>query len=175
MREPKSMYIKESGSGMQDILRALQFLSQSQVLVGIPEGAGADHGGMSNVALAFLHTNGSPVSKIPPRPFLEPAIEEAKEDIAERMMEAARDAFAGDLAAAAEQMDMAGFIGENAAKGYLGSGHHAANAPITVHGGWMRNRVSGKPVCVRGKGSSTPLLDTGSLRNSITHIVETKG
>ena len=170
-----AMYVKESGNGMQDVLRALRFLSQSRVLVGIPEGAGADHEGMSNVALAYIQTNGSPVNKIPPRPFLEPAIEEAKDEIADRMLEAAKDAFSGDIAAAADQLDMAGQIGEDAAKGYFGSGHHAANAPITVHGGWMRNKVSGKPVYIKGKGSSTPLIDTGSLRNSITHIVETNG
>ena len=60
----------------------------------------------------------------------------------------------------------------NAVKKIMGSGELAPNAPITVTGGWMRNPVSGKPVHIKGKGSSAPLIDTGSLRSSITHVVE---
>lgn len=169
-----AMYVKESGDGFKDVLRAMRFLSQSQVLIGIPEGAGA-HEGMSNVALAYLHTMGSPVNKMPARPFLEPGIEEAKDDIAEQMLEAAKDAFAGDIAAAVDRLDMAGIVGENAVKARFGSSSMAPLAPITINGGWMRNKVSGKPVYIKGKGSSAPLIDTGDLRNSITHIVETNG
>lgn len=46
-----------------------------------------------------------------------------------------------------------------------------ANAPITVHGGWMRNRVTGKPVYIEGKGKNQPLVDNGDLLRSITYQV----
>ena len=45
---------------------------------------------------------------------------------------------------------------------------------ITVEGGWMWNGIAHKPFKVKGKGSSTPLIDTGSLRSSITHVIEGK-
>ena len=37
------------------------------------------------------------------------------------------------------------------------------NAPVTLTGGWIRNPVSGKPVKVKGKSGTTPLVDTGQL------------
>lgn len=46
-----------------------------------------------------------------------------------------------------------------------------ANAPITVHGGWMRNRVTGKLVYIEGKGKNQPLVDNGDLLRSITYQV----
>ncbi len=43
------------------------------------------------------------------------------------------------------------------------------NASITIKGGWMRNKVSGKPFKVIGKGSSKqPLVDTGTMVKSVS-------
>ena len=36
---------------------------------------------------------------------------------------------------------------------------------ITLRGGWMRNPVSKKPVHIKGKSGTTPLVDTGQLYN----------
>lgn len=42
------------------------------------------------------------------------------------------------------------------------------NATITIQGGWMRNKVSGKPFYVRGKGTGKqPLVNTGTMLKSI--------
>lgn len=42
------------------------------------------------------------------------------------------------------------------------------NAAITLQGGWMRNKISGKPFHVSGKGSGKqPLIDTGTMLKSI--------
>lgn len=46
-----------------------------------------------------------------------------------------------------------------------------ANAPITVNGGWMRNRISGKMFYVEGKGKNQPLVDNGDLLKSIAYQV----
>lgn len=46
-----------------------------------------------------------------------------------------------------------------------------ANSPITVKGGWMRNRVTGKPIYIEGKGKNQPLVDNGDLLRSITYQV----
>jgi hypothetical protein len=47
------------------------------------------------------------------------------------------------------------------------NGNWDANAPITIQGGWMRNKKSGKLFYVKGKGSSRPLIDTGNLLQSV--------
>ena len=54
----------------------------------------------------------------------------------------------------------------------------AANAPITVEGGWMMNeygRNGPVPVHVKGKGSSKPLIDTGALRQNCQFVVKKGG
>ena len=168
------MYVKISGEGLGDLKDAIAFLKNNRVLVGIPQAGAAGRGEVTNVDLAFIHTNGSPRLRIPPRPFLEPAIEQAKDQIEGRMKASAQAAIEGDTGAARDELDKAGLYGENAVKEYFTGGHFAPNAGITVEGGWMRNRISGKPFKVKGKGSSTPLIDTGSLRSSITHVIEGK-
>ena len=47
----------------------------------------------------------------------------------------------------------------------------APNAPITINGGWMRNKVNRKAFKVKGKKSTRPLIDEGRLRDSIIHKV----
>lgn len=169
------MYVKIDGDGLKDIKQAVTFLKSNRVLVGIPAAsAGARGEGMTNVDLAFIHSNGSPKHHIPARPFLEPAIAEAADSIAGRMKEAAIKAIEGDTGAAMNELHKAGMYGENAAKSYIGGGNLAPNAAITISGGWMWNKVSHKPFKVKGKGSSAPLIDTGSLRSSITHVIEGK-
>lgn len=46
-------------------------------------------------------------------------------------------------------------------------GNWKANAPITITGGWMRNKKSGKLFYIKGKKSSHPLIDTGNMLQSI--------
>lgn len=166
------MYVKESGEGMDAVKAAITFLKTHRVLIGIPQAAPSKHGGITNAELAFIHTMGSPINRIPPRPFLEPAIEEAKDNITGRMKASVEAAVSGDIGTAMNELDKAGQYGENAAKDYFTGGHFEPNTGITIEGGWMRNRVSGKPVFVKGKSSTVPLIDTGDLRGSITHVIE---
>lgn len=49
-----------------------------------------------------------------------------------------------------------------------------ANAPITVHGGWMKNKKSGKPFKVKGKKSSNPLVDSGDLSKAPIYELRNK-
>ena len=45
------------------------------------------------------------------------------------------------------------------------------NAPITVHGGWLRTKT-GKLVYVEGKHSTNPLIDTGRMRKAVSWQVD---
>lgn len=167
------MYVQISGDGFEDIAKAVEFLQTHKVLIGIPQAeASRESGDLTNVDLAFIHSNGSPLNRIPARPFLEPAIAETQDQIVDHMKAAAACAVEGDLDGAMAALDDAGTVGENAAVKRVGGGGMAPNAPITINGGWMRNRKSGKPFKVEGKHSSAPLIDTGSLKGSITHVIE---
>lgn len=167
--------IKESGPGFEGAAARLKALMRRRVLVGIPqEKSSRKDAGPTNAELAFIHSHGSPLMHIPARPFIEPALESAqvKRQIAGCMADALAATLSQGAAEASDSLHKAGLYGENAVKRYFRSGELAPNAPITVEGGWMRNRVSGKPVYVPGKHANAPLRDTGSLRKSITHVVE---
>lgn len=47
------------------------------------------------------------------------------------------------------------------------NGNWKPNSPITINGGWMRNKKSGKWFYVKGKKSSRPLIDTGNMVQSV--------
>lgn len=168
-----SVKITESGEGFEAIEKAMKALAQTKVYVGVPqEKSSRDGDEPTNAELMYIHTNGSPRLRIPARPIIEPAIESAKDTILSCLKDAAMAAAAGDESASMEFMNHAGMAAESAAKDRFGSPELAPNAPITVEGGWMRNRISGKPFFVEGKKSAAPLIDEGSLSASVTYVVE---
>lgn len=179
------MHIIETGNGLADISKALAFLENTRCLVGIPEkNSSRGSEDINNAELAFIHTNGSsdpkeddaqndsqstaelayirskgsPKRNIPPRPFIEPAIEQRRtqKDITKHLQTAAIKAIEGDFGAALAEMHKAGQYGENAVKDYIGSGKLTPNSEATI----------------KRKGSDAPLIDTGSLRSSVTHVIE---
>ncbi len=109
----------------------------------------------------YIHTNGSPANNIPPRPIVEPAIQDSKEEIGTLLKEAILKALEGDTDGAMAGMERAGTQGENAVKGWF----------TNPKNNWAENAESTK----KRKGSSKPLIDTGQLRKSITHVVKKKG
>lgn len=57
----------------------------------------------------------------------------------------------------------------------IDTGDFKPNAEITISGGWMRNKKSGKLFRVEGKKSDKPLIDTHQLQQSIHFVVRSKG
>lgn len=145
----------------------LEMLAKSDVLVGIPQAKNSrrGHGAgnrIGNAELLYIHTNGSPIRGIPARPVIEPAIQASgnKEPIQLELKLAAIAIMShGDPAEAFQHLSKAGMIGVNAARQWFFDPRNnwAPNAPSTI----------------RRKGSSQPLIDTGSLRAAITYVVRT--
>ena len=135
-------------------------LKRREAVVGIPRENAGRKDGINNAELLYIHTNGSPVNNIPPRPVIEPAIEDAKYEIARLIKGAADQALNRNLDGALAQLDKAGQYGENAAKGWFRNpkNHWTENSSVTV----------GR------KGSARPLIDTDNMRKSITHVVKEK-
>jgi hypothetical protein len=59
---------------------------------------------------------------------------------------------------------------EDAFEDSLG-GRWAPNSPITIEGGWMKNKKTGQLVYIEGKHSEQPLIDIGRLRKSIDYNI----
>jgi len=155
--------IKENFKLIKQMYAAFKFIRETEVYVGITEETDvARENGMTNSSLLYLHENGVPSHNIPPRPVLQPAL--AQKDVKKKMHQVMRKGMAeafihGDLESCEIAYEKAGMIGRDAVKKYITEGTNLApNAPETI----------------RRKGSSTPLIDTSSMLNSITYAVRKK-
>ena len=158
------------------IRAAVSRLGRVAVSVGVPPENDARPGPLSNSALLALHEHGSPVNRVPPRPVLQPALSlpETRAAMEAGLLAACEAAARGDEAAMDAALRETGEAGAQAVKDYISSGATAPNAPFTLAGGWSRNRVSGKPFHADPKAGSTPLVNTGALRDAIGWKVEEK-
>lgn len=156
------MSIKSSsrGAGFAKVLADLQRVKRSEVLVGIPaEKSSRKKGPVNNAELLFIHTEGSPLRSIPPRPTLKPAIEENAALIAEPLGDAATALMEDSAQRAETSLKRAGIVASNAVKRYIREEDHLApNSPETI----------------ARKGSDRPLIDTGQLVRAITYVVRVK-
>ena len=106
---------------------------------------------------AYMHSHGSPAMRIPPRPFLQPAIEADKDALGELLKEAAQAALDGDTKLAESKMAEAGMQAANDAFDWFTDSRN----------GWAPNA----PSTIKAKGSDKPLIDTDEMRKSITYVI----
>ena len=105
----------------------------------------------------YIQSHGSPLWQIPPRPVLEPAIEESKTPIAKQLKLSMKSAIDGNTQETDNRLHMAGMVAENAVKAWF---ENPANK-------WPPN----SPKTIAKKGSDSPMIDTGEMRKAITHII----
>jgi len=156
-----AMTFKENGEELLKMIEAWKYFNETEVIVGITEESNSDRGSVNNAELLYLHECGVPSHNIPPRPVLKPAIAqpEVAESIKTMMSEGMKAALVhGDKEACGQYYERAGMLGRDACKDYIAGGVPPPNAPSTI----------------RRKGSSLPLVDTGSMMNSITYAVRKK-
>lgn len=147
-----------SGLGIEKIKDDMSKLLKMSVYVGIPEENAPRAGeAVSNAQLAYLHTNGSELQNIPARPFLEPTIKANTEKIGKYMKEAGQLIANGDTEGGKLKLEDIGLQIATKTKDYF----------TDPNNGWAPNSLK----TVARKGSDKPLIDTGSLRNSITSVV----
>ena len=99
---------------------------------------------------------------IPPRPFIRNA-----QDKANKRCENAVKALMDDGTDMETICKMLANMLVEEIKRSIRNGNWTANAPITIDGGWMHNKKSGKLFYVKGKKSTKPLIDTGNLIQSV--------
>jgi len=158
-----SMVVKESATTIKNLIEGWNFFLKNEVVVGITQESNSARGDApTNAELLYLHDQGSPASNIPPRPVLRPAISqpEVRDRIQTLMRDAAVEAIVnGNKEKCEQNFHKAGMIGRDACKKYITDGGKLApNAPSTI----------------ARKGSSKPLIDTGSMLSSITYAVRKK-
>lgn len=105
----------------------------------------------------YLHTHGSALNQIPPRPIIEPAIEANRAAIEKELAKAAEAALAGNAMDVDKYLNRAGMMAQNFVRAWFTDSRN----------GWAPN----SPSTIKRKGSSQPLVGTGQLRKSITYVV----
>lgn len=173
---------------LNEVVKSIGDLTKTDILVGITERTSARDGeGPNNAVLGYVHEHGSPINNIPARPFLVPGVAESKNKYRQPLVKAAQFALDGDKKNALKQMGEAGIIAEVGAKEKIQTGPFIPLKPATI----ANRRKSRKTQSMREsekqylnliKGGATPaeaqaaaeinpLINTGELRNSITHVI----
>jgi len=146
----------------------LKYLRENKVDVGLTSSASG-----RSLFLLGIHTRGSPVMRIPPRPVVQPALaqEGLRAEMAGKMLSSCEAAMDGDLSGTQRGLEDAGQLGADGIREYIDAGISPPNSPVTLSGGWIYNRVAKKGVLVVGKSGSTPMKDTGALYNDFDYEI----
>lgn len=153
-----------------DVLDALNKLSDTDVLVGIPAGPPREDSPLSNAEIGYLQSTGATVEidgetvTLPPRPFLDMGIEDSRDKTTERLKLAAQSALEGNAAMAEQHLEAAGQIARDAAKAVIGDGERLE--PLSEKT-LQRRRAAG----LRG---NKPLYAHGFLLRAIQYVVRKK-
>jgi len=169
-----------------DIIKSLKDLAKKTVCIGIPDSIEHPDSKITNAQLLYIHTNGirkkdmidemqhnedkpyseayelyihehgSPLWHSPPRPVLEPALDNSKDQIAELMKDAVDVAMEGGNVSPA--LNEVGLQGQNIARAWF----------VNPDNKWAPNA----PTTIKSKGSEKPLIDEGTLRQSITYVIK---
>ena len=159
---------KEDTKKIDSREKCLEYLHKHKVDVGLTSTAS----GRSKFLLG-IHTRGSPIMRIPPRPVVQPALaqEGLRAGMAEIMLASCEAAMEGDMAGTRQGLEDAGQRGADGIREYIDAGISPPNSPVTLSGGWIYNRVAKKGVPVKGKAGSLPLVDTGMLYDDFDYEV----
>lgn len=111
----------------------------------------------------YIHEHGSAAWRIPPRPIIEPAIEDPEnlDAITAQMKEAATAAMDGGPAAGQAGLKRVGMVAEDAVRMWF----------LNPKNRWPAL----SPKTIKRKGSDRPLIDTGRLRRAITYVLRKRG
>lgn len=145
------MSVIDKDMGYQTIITNLSRL-KGTVKVGIMADAGSEKNGASLVEVAAYNEFGT--QHIPARPFVRQTTDNNRGAWG-RMAAQLEDRVAHGMSPH-QALEILGNKAEGDMKKTIGRGHFAPNAPNTI----------------KQKGSSQPLIDTGRMRNSVSHKVE---
>ena len=154
------LHFKEDTEKIENREKCLEYLQKNKVDVGLTSSASG-----RSLFLLGIHTRGSPIMHIPPRPVVEPALAQdgLRQEMGEFLLESCEAAFEGDMSGTVAGLEDCGQRGADGIREYIDGGIPPPNSPVTLSGGWIYNRVAKKGVLVSGKGGSTPMKDTAAL------------
>lgn len=162
------MSAKKIKDGVPLLIEAMKAMAEKEVLIGIPSDSPENHRQdgepITNAHIGFIMEFGAPEANIPARPFLIPGVGAFGSEASKMMSQGARKAMKDPSFSVAILFEKVGIKAANAVKAYItDSGHFTPLAEST-----LANRRS------RGFVGEKPLIESGSLLNSITYLVDKK-
>ena len=155
--------VKNNNINYKAVMDSIAFMKKHEVCIGVPEDAekrkDSKDTPVNNAELLFIHTNGSPVNNIPPRPVLEPAVKQNQVRISANMQKAVDAAVEGRKKDILPALEMAGMEGQNVARDWFTDSSN----------NWPPNKGQ------EDKANKKPLIDTDEMRKSITYVVREVG
>jgi hypothetical protein len=144
----------------------IQKLATTRVMVGVPaDKADRKDGPITNAALAYIQNNGAPEANIVARPFMEPGIQSVAKEIRDALGKAGELALEAGPDAVDRQFHRVGAIGRDAIKAKITDGPFEPLKPATITARKSKRKN-------RNNQDIKPLIDTGSLRNSIDYVLK---
>lgn len=172
-------------------------ISNLDLLVGVPSDRKdredepwrpVGHQQENNATIAYLNDRGSPANNIPPRPFMQPGIESAKDEITAILREGIQRHMRGNQNSIMTAYRASGLICQNKIRAKIVEGIPPPLAEKTllnrIRNAQLRNRRTQsargarKELASRAAGNmpsasayAKPLIETGQLKNSITYVI----
>jgi hypothetical protein len=157
---------------MPTVLKGIEAMTGTQVLVGIPEDKTTrTDGRATNALIGYVHEVGSAARNIPARPWLVPGVQQAVPNIVRAQQGIASSAINGKVDAVEQGSHAVGLIAQNAVRAMISSNIPPPLKPATIRARQRRSKGSS----YRRKATSaidvTTLVDSGQLRASISYVV----
>ena len=150
--------VTDIDKGYKKIIQSIKDLGVNGINVGISKDK-TNHEGVSIAQYAYWNEVGVESKdgkgwKIPPRPFMRGWADSNKENIKQTMQSVAQAVSSGKIEAETA-VERIGQYCQDGIKSYIRRGDFTPNSPATIE----------------KKGSSRPLIDTGTMRNSIRYEI----
>ena len=154
-------FVQDIDKGWKRILRDVKDADKTFVKVGILDSAGS-HDGIGMATLGTIHEYGAPGAGIPSRPFMRQTFERIKNQIIRLNKNELGLIFQGK-SNVIRSLKKLGVFCQTEIRREFTTGKFEPLKPATI-----RAKTVGK------KKGTTPLIDTGRLRNSINYEIENK-
>lgn len=148
---------------LPQLMKAMRALERREVVVGFPEDKNKprkDGDPMTNAAIAYTLDKGDPERNLPPRPFLEEGVIEAKLEIVKRMKDAGTEALESNPSGVEKNLTAAGVGAVSGVRNKITTGPFEGLSKRTLA---ARRR--------RGITRTDPLKDTMQMNNAVNFTI----
>lgn len=159
--------LKITKNRVPELIKAMEAFAHKEVLVGIPSDSSdnqRDDAPITNAQIGYINEFGEPGMNIPARPFLVPGVEKAWPEAQSYMAKAAEKVLKltpDPMGMVNKALEGAGLLAQGSVVQMIDDGLTPALSEMTIS---LRE--------AKGFYGTKPLIHTGSLKQSITYVVD---